>query len=187
MTDQEIIALFKDRNEKAIEEATKKYQNCCFSISKNILQNDSDAEECVNDAYFRTWNTIPPNEPENLSTYIGKIVRNISIDYYRKKNARKRPQSEVIVAMEELEDCVYMEPKMSFEDRNIILECLNEFLKQSKKEDRIIFVRRYWYTDSISDIASAMHVSESKIKSVLFRMRKKLQIRLVNEGCLNEE
>ena len=179
MTDQEIIALFKDRNEKAIEEATKKYQNYCFSISKNILQNDSDAEECVNDAYFRTWNTIPPNEPENLRTYIGKIVRNISIDYYRKKNAIKRPQSEVMVVMEELEDCVYAEPEMCLEERKIILECLNDFLKKSKKEDRIIFVRRYWYTDSISDIANAMRVSESKIKSTLFRMRKKLQIRLV--------
>ncbi len=187
MTDQEIIALFKDRNEKAIEETSNKYHRYCFSISKNILRNDNDAEECVNDAYFRTWNTIPPNEPENLSAYIGKIVRNISIDYYRKQNAIKRPKSEVTVVLEELEDCVYVEPEMSLEERNVILECLNDFLRQSKKEDRIIFVRRYWYTDSVRDIADDLQVSESKIKSVLYRMRKKLQIRLVNEGCLNEE
>ena len=89
--------------------------------------------------------------------------------------------------LEELEDCVYVEPEMSLEERNVILECLNDFLRQSKKEDRIIFVRRYWYTDSVRDIADALQVSESKIKSVLYRMRKKLQIRLVNEGCVDEE
>ena len=187
MTDQEIIALFKDRNERAIEEMTNKYHRYCFSISKNILHDDNDAEECVNDGYFRTWNTIPPNEPENLSTYIGKIVRNISIDYYRKKHAAKRQKDEVTVVLEELEDCVYVEPDMDLEERKVILECINDFLRKSKKEERIIFVRRYWYTDSIKDIAEALQVSDSKVKSILFRMRKKLQVRLISEGCLDEE
>jgi len=187
MTDQEIIALFKERNEKAIQETTNKYHRYCFSISKNILHDEGDAEECVNDAYFRTWNTIPPNEPENLSTYIGKIVRNISIDCYRKKHAAKRQKDEVTVVIEELEDCVCMEPEMDLEERNIILECLNDFLGKSKKEHRIIFVRRYWYTDSIGEIAKTLQISEAKVKSILFRMRKKLQVRLMNEGCLNEK
>lgn len=187
MTDQEIIALFKARNEKAIEETANKYSRYCFSISKNILHNEGDAEECVNDAYFRTWNQIPPNEPENLGTYIGKIVRNLSIDCYRKNHAAKRQKDEVTVVIEELEECVRVEPDMDMEERKVILECLNEFLKKSRKEDRIIFVRRYWYTDSISEIAKMLQISESKVKSVLFRMRKKLQVRLVSEGCLNEE
>lgn len=183
MEDDRIVDLYWRRDESAISETAAKYGTYLHSISRQILRNSEDAEECVNDTYRDAWQSIPPHRPAVLSTFLGKITRRISIDRWRKQSAEKRSGDATALALEELEECVSGAGDVETEvERRELQRKLNVFLFALPQTDRRVFMCRYWYMDSISDIAKQFSCSESKIKSMLFRTRNKLRTMLEKEG-----
>jgi RNA polymerase sigma factor (sigma-70 family) len=180
--DSEIIDLFFERSDQAIVELSKKYGALCRKVSQNILNNVLDAEECVNDAFLGAWNTIPPQRPNPLRTYICRIVRNLSIKKYHANTSMKR-NSFYDVALDELEEClpspVNVEKELAAKE---LTDLLDSFLDTLDKGNRILFMRRYWYSDSISDIASGLQISKNSVTVRLFRIREKLKKYLREEG-----
>lgn len=175
MEDSEIIELFYERSEQAIEEVSRKYGNLCRSIAMNVLNNRQDAEESANSAYLGVWNTIPPQRPKSLSAYLSKIVRNISIDRYYAKTAKKRG-SKYDVAFSELENCLSSVDSVEGEySANELRESLNCFLASLDKENRVLFVRRYWYSDSMSEIADRLGITENSARVKCSRLLKRLR------------
>lgn len=183
MEDLKIIELFFERKEYAIAETERKYGRYLSKIAYNILFDKEDSEECVNDTYMKAWNAIPPQRPKILSTFLAKITRRLAIDIFRKKNAEKRGKSEFASSLSELDECIpdNFSAEKEFE-YNLLSENINSFLASLSKENRDIFVCRYFYSDSIKEIASFFGTSESKIKSSLFRSRKILKEQLLKEG-----
>lgn len=183
LEDSKIIELFFARVEQAIVELSAKYGTGCGRIARNILKNDLDAEECVNDTYLAVWNTIPPQKPDPLRSYVYRIVRNISIAKYHANTSVKR-NSYYDVALEELESCL---PAFSTVEQEIEAKelswLLDGFLGTLDRESRIMFVRRYWYADSISEIAERFQISENNVSVRLSRIRKKLKKYLKKEGA----
>lgn len=183
MNDSEIIELYWNRMESAIIHTAEKYSSYCRSISMNILNNSADAEECVNDTYLHAWNAIPPNRPSVFRTWLGKITRNLSIDRYKKSISQKRGGYEIELLLSELENCIpdtnNVENRM--EDLEIA-HLISVFLRSIKEESRLVFIRRYFYCDSVIQIANRFNMSESKVKSSLFRTRKALKSHLEKEG-----
>lgn len=185
MTDGDIIKLYFERSEKAIKETDTKYGNYCMTIAENILRSRPDSEECVNDTYLRAWNSIPPQMPQRLSAYLGKITRNLAINRYNKLSAKKRGGSETEVTLCELEHCLPSDNTTEREfDEKRLTKALEDFLKKQSKEKRRIFLLRYWYSFSIGEIAKELSQSESKVTSTLFRLRLKLKDYLEKEGIL---
>ena len=183
LDDGMIIDLYFNRNEKAIDETAKKYGNYCFTISKNILKNDDDAGECVNDTYLRAWNNIPPKKPIKLSAFLGRIVRNLSLDRYRFNRTKKREGNEFELLLSELEECISHNVTIEDQlDSNMIVQFINEWLLSQSSVARALFVRRYWHAESINDLTVNFQMSESKVKSMLYRMRKNLKNHLEKEG-----
>ena len=183
MDDNAIIDLYWERDNKAIEETEKKYGRFCYSIAFNILGEKEDSDECVNDAYLNVWNAIPPTKPTYFSAFIGKITRNISLKKWKSKMADKRGAGQVQLALDELEECIPSET--SVEKAIEIKELggiIDVFLRELPREERSIFLCRYWYMDSIADICSQFKYKESKVKMKLLRTRKKLMERLEREG-----
>lgn len=182
MEDSKIIELFYQRSERAIIELSQKYGTVCTRIAKNILNNALDAEECVNDAYLGAWNTIPPQKPNPLKTYICRIVRNLSIKRYHSNTSMKR-NSFYDAALDELENCIpsgkTVESELSAKE---LAQVIDDFLDTLDKENRVIFVRRYWYSDSISDIAERFCISNNNVSVRLSRTREKLKKYLRKEG-----
>jgi len=178
--DHEIVDLFWNRSETAILETKEKYSGYCHYISYNILRSDEDVEECINDAYLNTWNSIPPNRPESLRTYLGKIVRNISINLYNKKNAQKRPKKTGRI-IDEFYECLPAN-ETALDDELALKELINNFLASLKQNTRIIFIHRYWYMCSVREIASRLNISESNVKITLLRTRNSLKKYLEKEG-----
>ncbi len=183
MNDNDILELYFNREESAIAVTAEKYGNYCYAVAYNILHNSEDSEECVSDTYLSAWNTIPPKHPSRLATYLGKITRNFSLDRYRKYNSEKRSLGQGEIAFSELEECISdnQNPESIFEEK-AVTEALNKFLYAQPTQKRNIFIRRYWYFYSVKDIAKAYGISESKVSSVLFRMRKELKSFLEKEG-----
>ncbi len=183
MEDSQIINLYFARSEQAIQETDIKYGAYCYSIAYNLLTNREDAEESVSDTYLSIWNAIPPHRPPELAAYLGKITRNISIDRWRKKRAFKRGTGQIEIALEELGECVG--GGESAEDtamRKEILASLNRFCAGLKDTERNVFLCRYWYLDSMEEIAEKSGFSVSKVKSMLFRIRKRLNAQLEKEN-----
>ena len=184
MEDDRIVNLYWQRDERAITETAAKYGKYLHGISYQILQNTEDADECVNDTYHDAWRSMPPHRPSVLSTFLGKITRRISIDLWRKNSAKKRGGSEIVLALDELEDCVAGTDDVEAEmEKRDLQRKLNAFLLGLPRLDRQVFMCRYWYMDSVSDIARQFACSESKIKSMLYRTRNKLRTVLKKEGC----
>lgn len=181
LDDSKIIDLFYARSEQAIVELSNKYGAVCSKVAKNILNNSLDAEECVNDAYLGAWNTIPPQRPNPLLTYICRIVRNLSIMKYHSNTAAKR-NSFYDMALDELEECFAsagtVEEEISAKE---LSELLDRFLDTLDRENRVIFVRRYWYGDSVPDIAERFHMSCNLVSVRLTRIRGKLKNYLEKE------
>lgn len=164
MDDRKIIDLYWKRSESAISETAKKYGRYCLQIAFHILHNHEECEECVNDTYWRAWNAIPPNRPNRLAVFLGKITRNLSLDRYAHNTAEKRGKGEVPLALNELAECI----PSSFDteqavDAHILTELLNHFLSGIKQETRIIFIKRYWYLFPVKEIASELNIGESKV------------------------
>lgn len=182
MEDQEIVELFLARSEQAITQLQGKYGSRLMQIARNILNNRLDAEECVNDAYLAAWNTIPPQKPDPLLTYICHIVRNLSIKRYHANNARKR-NSHYDVALDEIAECIQSNATVEGEYAvNELAGEINRFLSTLSRENRIMFVRRYWFSDSIADIAAMFNTSSKNISLRLLRVRKSLKKYLEKEG-----
>ena len=185
MEDQKIIDLYFARSETAISETDAKYGKYCYSIAYNILTNNEDAEESVSDTYLAAWKAMPPKRPSILATFLGKITRHLSIDRWRSRNRYKRGGGELILALEELEDCVAdcRTVEQAFERKRLAL-VLNRFLESLSETERRVFLCRYWYMDSISAIGGYCGFSDSKVTSMLHRTRKKLRAVLEKEGYL---
>ena len=173
MQDSAIIELYFARDQEAIVATSEKYNAYCMRISMNILQNPGDSEECVNDTYLAAWNSIPPNRPEKLSSYLAKLTRNLSINRYKARMAERRGGGEFAVSLDELDDCIADESTGLGEEELGAL--ISEFLYTVSKEMRQVFVRRYFYSDSVSAIAKRFKMTESKVKSMLHRTRLSLK------------
>ena len=183
MEDSKIMELYVERSEKAIEETAKKYGRYCHYISFGILGNDEDAKECVNDTYLRTWNAIPPTRPNNFRTFLGKIVRNLSLNRYEKMTANKRGGSQVPLVLSELEECIPASGDTEQVVTDLVFKSvLNEFLKELPQETRRLFVRRYFYLSPVKELAKEFRMSESQVTVRLFRTREKLRVLLEKEG-----
>lgn len=186
MEDAQIIQLYWQRSEDAIAETSVKYGTYCKNISYGILRNVEDAEECVADTYLRAWNAMPPQKPRHLAAFLGKITRNLSLDRYRRNNAKFRGGEQVRPAFEELEQSVpSVSTVESVFDEMELVRALEDFLLRQPKEKRQVFLLRYWYFRSMAEISDQLRLSESKVRSMLFRMRKDLKAYLEGEGiCL---
>lgn len=171
MEDNQIIELYWNRNEKAISETDKKYCKYCNYIAYNILQNAEDSNECVNDTYLRTWNTIPPQRPTVFKLFIAKITRNLAIDKYR-KNKHKSIMEEVL---DELKDCTTNESVENEVEYSELLKNINIFLDNLSIDKRRIFIDRYWSFDSIENISNKYELKKGNIKMILSRTRKDLK------------
>lgn len=183
--DQKIIDLYWNRSENAITETAVKYGRYCTSIAYGILKSREDAQECVSDAYLTVWNAIPPRRPADLGTYLGKITRNLSIDRLRTRNRDKRGGGEMPLALEELEEVVVGSDSPENEAiRKELAASMNRFLGELTVQERYVFVRRYWYLDSLADIAKNTGFSGSKVASMLFRLRGRLKKQLIKEELL---
>ena len=183
MEDQKIIDLYWQRSEQAIQETDAKYGGYCFSIAYNILTNREDSEESVSDTYLSAWHAMPPKRPGILSAFLGKITRHISIDRWRRRSAQKRGGGEIVLALEELEDC--LSDGYSTEEavqKKELAVFINRFLDTLPETERNIFLCRYWYVDSVKDIADTFGFSVGKVNSMLFRTREKLRRALEKEG-----
>ena len=185
MEDEKIIDLYWTRQENAILETEKKYGSYCRSISFHILKNREDSEECVNDTWLRAWDSIPPKRPDFFAAFLGKIVRNLSISRYRMNHARKRGNGEVDLLLMELEECLPAGKSVEEEiESRETARAIDRFLYGEDEESRNMFIRRYFYVDSIREIAGRLGVSESKVKSQLFRVRNRLKDHLEKEGIV---
>lgn len=185
MDDQAIVELYWNRSEHALSETAAKYGSYCYSIAYNILTNREDAQECVSDTYMAAWSTIPPKCPAVLSTFLGKLTRRISIDRFRKRSAQKRGGGEVYLVLEELVNCIAGNQDVEGAYiRKELAETVNSFLDTLSQTERNVFLCRYWYLDPVADIALYFGFSQSKVTSMLHRIRKKLRLRLMEEGYL---
>lgn len=181
MDDLMIIELYFARDEQAIKETDIKYGKLCFSMANNILFNDEDSEECVNDTYLSVWNKIPPTRPNNFRAFICKIVRNLSIKKLEFNLRLKRTQN-VTVSYTELEEILpdtRTAPEWEYENLGKII---SDFLQHEKEDARNVFIRKYYFFDSISDIAERYSFTESKVKNMLYHSRNKLRECLKKEG-----
>lgn len=183
MDDGEIVRLYWDRDERAITASAEKYGTYCTAIARNILRNIEDAEECVNDTYLNAWNTIPPHKPNILSTFLGKITRNLSINKYKHNHTEKRGGGQVPVVLDELRDIVSDSASVEQSiEQNELVAAIDIFLAGLSEEKRKIFVCRYWYFDSVSDIAERFGMTENNVSVTLSRMRTKLHNYLLKRG-----
>lgn len=182
MQDHDIIELFFARDESAIAEVRKKYGSYCHSIALNIVKDDADAEECVSDTYMRAWETIPPNRPENLAAYLGKITRNFALGRFRRAKAEKRGAGEMALVLDELSECIGEESVERAVDMRALSREISLFLGELAKEQRVVFVLRYWYAKSMKEIALQTGKTEAGISMLLMRLRKKLEKRLSERG-----
>ena len=182
MNDQELIDLYWARDEQAIRETGVKYGRLCASIARNILKNAQDCEECINDTYFALWNAIPAQRPSRFSVFIGRITRNLALKRFTYLSAAKRNPNAVL-SLEELGDCVSGRDTVESEvEHRRVEQAIDAFLWAQSPEKRTIFIRRYWYFDSIEAICQSTGFSQSKVKSMLYEMRRKLRAHLEREG-----
>ncbi len=182
MNDASIIELYWERNQQAIRETDKKYGRLCLSTANNLLNNLHDSQECVNDTYLVAWNKIPPTKPEHLAAFLCRITKNIAYKKIERNNALKRSNN-LLLSFDELGDCV---SGISSPEDEIYLKELSDaistFLYKQKERDQAIFLKRYWFCNSISDIASEVGLSEKNTTLILFRLRQKLKNYLMKEG-----
>ena len=183
MEDNQIVDLYWARSENAISETAEKYGKYCHYIAYNILHSEEDSEECVNDTYLNAWSAMPDRRPNRLSAFLGTITRNLALKRWERYNAEKRGSGQTMLALDELQECV---PATDNEDQIVddlvLTEVFNRFLASLPKEKRKIFMRRYWYLSSVSEIARDYSISESKVKMSLLRTRNKLKLILEKES-----
>lgn len=183
MQDDEIIRLFRERDESAVSAAMNKYRKYCLKIALNILGAHEEADECINRVFMKAWDMIPPHEPNNLAAFLGKLARTTAANMRRDENAQKRGGGETELVYEELSELVSGKSNVErdAENRELIAE-INAFLKKLSDMKRGIFICRYWYCDSVRDIAAEFMTTESNVSVILNRTRKKLKEHLRKRG-----
>ena len=181
--DHAILDLFWARDEGALSHVKHKYGRSLHTVAYNILSNNHDAEECVNDTLHRAWEAIPPRRPEFLGAYLSKITRNLSLTRWRAAGAAKRGSGQADLLLGELSESIPV-PRTAEDqfDYNQTVRAINQYLRGIEAEARVMFVRRYFFGDSILDISRQLKASESKVKSVLYRARQRLKLHLEREG-----
>lgn len=181
MEDRQIVDLYWERSESAIAETEKKYGRYCHYIAYRILEDDEDAKEIVNDTYLKTWQTIPPKRPDSLKPYVGMISRQLALNAYEEQHAQKRGQLSLV--LDELSECLPSDGEDWDMASGVALhDSLNAFLKRLPQKTRHIFIRRYWYTSSVAEIAREYSMKESTVAMLLLRTRNKLKLHLQREG-----
>ncbi len=185
MDDKNIVALFFERNEEALSTTSQKYWRYCEAIAYNLLGNHEEAEQCINDALLDVWNSIPPNKPDNLRVYIGKIVRNKSLNIIRGMTVKKRGGNAVDAILDELSDLSSGYSVEAVAERHETLAAVNDFLKTLPVKKRDVFVLRYWHCCEASEISAATGLTESNVYNILKRERKKLLDYLEKRGVLH--
>lgn len=185
MEDSAIVELYWAREERALTETDGKYGGYCRRVACNILNNLEDAEECVNDTWLRAWHAMPPQRPTALGAFLGRITRNLSLDRYKLGRAEKRGGGQMTVALDELGDCIPAAggPEEGLEAAELT-RLLDRFLRTLPEKDCCMFLRRYWYVDSVRTIAKRYQMAEGSVKSNLFRIRQKLKAYLEKEGVV---
>lgn len=183
MEDSSIVNLYWQRSDKAISETNRKYGRYCHTIAYNICGVNEDAEECVNDTWFRAWNLMPDKRPASLSTFLGKITRNLALDILKAKNRKKRGGGEGFIALDELEECIPDETNLERDIESREFEAaIGIFVSGLPETEKKVFVLRYWFLSPVTEISDKLGFSQSKTKSILFRTRKKLREYLQEEG-----
>lgn len=182
MEDQKIVALYLERNEAAIEATKQKYGDHCFKIARNILTLPQDAEECVNDMYHHAWDSIPPNRPENLGAWLSRVVRNLALNLWNKNHTQKR-YSGLTELLDEMEECIPSANlvEQEVEERELTV-FLNKWLSSLSKEDRILFLRRYWNGETLKSLEEEYHMSHGKMAKRMYQLRLSLKETLEKEG-----
>ena len=183
MEDAEIVELYWARDEDAITQTKAKYGAYLNRVAYNILSDLEDSQECVSDTLLAAWRSMPDNRPKNLRTYLGKITRQVSIDLYRRRNRMKRYASEYAISLEELGDS-FTDGRTPEDELNarLLTETVNRFLRTLPDEARNTFIGRYYFFDSVKNVARYCGMSESKCKSMLYRTRQSLKVYLQKEG-----
>ena len=183
MQDKEIIALYWARDQRAIPETSRRYGSYCAAIARNILASCEDAEECVNDTWLGAWNAMPPHRPSVLSTFLGRLTRNLAINRWRFLNTEKRGGGETALVLEELTDCVSDSDDVegAIEQRELV-SAINDFLRKLPEQKRNIFLCRYWYSESVVDISARFGMKENAVSKTLGRTRTALRRYLTERG-----
>ncbi len=185
MTDEKIVALYWERSERAIAETQKKYHSFCAYIARSILRDWEEAEEVVNDTYLKVWNAVPPEKPNPLKAFLGRITRQLAINRLERKMAQKRGGGEYHLVLDELTECIPNgDHGEDMEDTLALQTAINDFLGSLSEKTRNIFVRRYWYLCTIEEIAKGYGMGQSNVKMVLLRTRNKLKNYLEQEGFI---
>ncbi len=185
MEDGQIIELYWQKDVDAISETANKYGAYCFTIAENILHNTEDSEECVNDTWLHAWNAIPPQRPTVLRMFLARITRNLSFDRFNAKNAKKRGGGEITFVLDELAECLSSGANVeaAYESKELG-QCIRRFVRALPERDGNVFVRRYFFTDPVADIAKRYCLTENNVMTILSRTRKKLKSHLLKEGYL---
>lgn len=183
MNDSQIVELYWQRDERAIPATAEVYGAYCYTIAHNILQSPQDSEECVNDTWLHTWNAIPPERPRRLAAFLGRITRNLALHVFHRDRAQKRGGAGLDLVYEELSECISAPEQVEQTmDARELTAALNDFLAALPVKKRKIFVRRYWYADSVSNIAARMDMTESSVSVTLHRLRAELRAFLSERG-----
>ena len=182
MNDEQIVALYFERDELALNETMKSHGALCRSIANNILGSSEDAEECVSDALMKAWNAIPPERPANLGAYLARVTRNLAFDRFRWLRAQKRGGGECAVILDELAECIPDRRDDEREASSELREAVGRFVRELPERRRSIFIRRYFFSEEISAIASRYGMTDGSVTTALCRMRKKLRVFLEREG-----
>lgn len=183
--DTDIILLYEQRNEQALAETSSRFGTLSRTLAKNITGNTEDSEECVNDALLTAWNAIPPAKPKNLRAYFLRLVHNAAVNLRERNSAKKRGSDQFTEALDELAECLSSRENVQNEvERRELLEAVKRYLGELPKNQRDLFVRRYWYASSVAECAELFGMTETNVKTTLSRIRKRLQDSLQKEGLL---
>ena len=185
MDDREIVELFWQRDQSAIEETDRKYGRYCYAISYNILKDEGDCEECLNDTWLKTWNSIPPARPYSLKMYVAKIVRNLAFNRYSANTAQKRSNGQMPLVLDELSEVIASDVNVESEvNARELGQVINSFIRELPVKEGNVFIRRYFYAESIAEIAQRYHISTNNVTVMLSRTRSKLKSYLQEEGYM---
>lgn len=187
MEDHQIIDLYWQRDPDAIKETAGKYGAYCFAIAENILCSPEDSEECVNDTWLNAWNAIPPQKPLHLRMFLAKITRNLSLNRFRSRSAEKRGGGQMALVLDELSECLPGKADVQSEyEAKELGQCIRLFVRSLPERDGNVFLRRYFFTEDISEIAKRYRLTGNNVMVILSRVRKKLKTHLIEEGFFSE-
>ena len=187
MEDSQIVDLYWQKDANAIKESDTKYGAYCFAIADNILRNNEDSEECVNDTWLHAWNAMPPQKPSKLRLFLAKITRNLSFNRFNARSAQKRGSGELVLVLDELNECIAVTGSAEQEyEAKELEQCIRLFVRALPDRERNVFVRRYFFTEPVAEIAKRYGLTDNNVMVILSRTRKKLKTHLVKEGFFSE-